>query len=208
MSGRFISFEGVEGGGKTTQVARLKAALEAEGYPVLSTREPGGTEIGERIRTILLDPDHNNMAPLSELLLYSAARAQHVHEVIAPALEAGYIVLCDRFADSTTAYQGAGRTVAPDVVATLHHIATHGIWPELTIVLDMPIEAGLARVGQVRKHDRIELEAVAFHERVRQAFLALADQESQRVKVVDASQSIGAVAANIQTYVRELLDRE
>jgi len=205
--GVLVTFEGVEGSGKSTQVARLRDYLESQGRAVEVTREPGGTPIGEAIREILLDPRNEAMTGTAELLLYEAARAQHVAQRIRPALEAGRIVLCDRFADSTTAYQGAGRVLAPEVVRRLHEVATEGFWPDLTVVVDVPSEVGLARVTQVGPFDRLEREGLSFHQRVRAGFLRLAEEEPGRVKVVDGTRSIDEVAGAIRALVDALLSQ-
>ena len=205
--GVLVTFEGVEGSGKSTQVARLRDYLESQGRAVEVTREPGGTPIGEAIREILLDPRNEAMTGTTELLLYEAARAQHVAQRIRPALEAGRIVLCDRFADSTTAYQGAGRVLAPEVVRRLHEVATEGLWPDLTVVVDVPSEMGLARVTQVGPFDRLEREGLSFHQRVRAGFLRLAEEEPERVKVVDGTRSIDEVAGAIKELVDALLSQ-
>jgi len=205
--GLLVSFEGVEGSGKSTQVARLRGYLESQGRAVEATREPGGTSIGEAVREILLDPRNDAMTGTTELLLYEAARAQHVAQRIRPALEAGRIVLCDRFADSTTAYQGAGRVLAPEVVRRLHEVATEGIWPDLTLVVDVPAEVGLARVTQAGPFDRLEREGLSFHRRVRAGFLRLAQEEPERVKVVDGTRSIDEVAGAIRALVDALLSQ-
>jgi dTMP kinase len=206
MKGIFITFEGGEGCGKTTQLALLREYLESRGRTVEVTREPGGTPVAEAIRALLLDPANTAIGATTELLLYEAARAQHVDERIRPALDAGRIVLCDRFADSTTAYQGAGRCLPPEIVGRLHEIATRGVWPQLTIIIDLPVEEGLRRVRQYRDSDRMELEAVAFHERVRDGFLALSRREPDRVRIVNGAQSIEAVAADIRALVDPLLE--
>ena len=203
MRGAFITLEGVEGCGKTTQMQLLREHLEQDGHKTLLTREPGGADISESIRSILLDPANTALAPVTELLLYEAARAQHVAELIKPNLEAGTIVVCDRFADSTTAYQGAGRALSLETVVSLHEIATGGLWPNLTIVLDLPVETGLKRAGAVGEHDRIEQEPLEFHQRVREGFLAIARKEPGRVKVVDADQDPAAVAKEIYSHVLE-----
>lgn len=207
MKGAFITLEGVEGCGKTTQVTLLRDRLEAEGHRVLLTREPGGTPIAEAIRQILLDPANTALSPVAELLLYEAARAQHVAEKIKPALDQGMVVVCDRFADSTTAYQGAGRVLPLDRVRDLHRMATGTVWPDLTIVLDIPAEVGLKRAAAVRARDRIELEPLAFHQRVRDEFLRIAEAEPGRVKVVDASPPPESVAEIIYSEVRKKLEQ-
>ena len=207
MKGAFITLEGVEGCGKTTQMSLLRDRLEEAGRHVVLTREPGGTPVAEAIRAILLDPANTALSPVAELLLYEAARAQHVAERIKPALEEGAIVVCDRFADSTTAYQGAGRVLPLETVLHLHRVATGTVWPDLTIVLDIPAEAGLERAAAARSRDRIELEPLEFHQRVRAEFLRIAEAEPERVKVVDASQPPEAVAEAIYGFVRQVLEQ-
>lgn len=201
MKGLFITFEGIEGCGKSTQVSRLKARLEAEGRKVVVTREPGGTANGEQIRAILLDTAHTAISPITELLLYAAARAQHVDECIRPMLDAGAIVICDRFADSTTAYQGAGRAIERGIIKEVHDIATRGTWPDLTILLDLPAELGLERARAAREADRIEGEPIAFHRAVRNEFLRIAEHDPLRVRRVDATQSADAVAEAVWNIV-------
>ena len=203
MTGRLITFEGIEGCGKSTQIARLERYLRDRGFRVDVTREPGGTPIAEAIRDVLLDPANNAMVSMTELLLYEAARAQHLHERILPALERGVMVLCDRYADSTTAYQGGGRGLSRGMLRTLHDIATNGRWPDLTIVLDVPVAVGATRRAGTAL-DRIELEASAFHERVRQAFLDIAREEPHRVKIVDGAQPVERVTEAIVREVEPL----
>lgn len=202
MSGLFITFEGIEGCGKSTQAQRLRAHLEERGYKVTLTREPGGTAIGEAIRGILLDPAHAAMTPLTELLLYQAARVQHVEEVIETALGAGAIVVCDRYTDSTLAYQGAGRNLSPaliDAVVTSETLAQRA--PDLTLLLDIDVETGLERSRNEQEWDRIEQESIAFHERVRDGFLAIAEREPGRVCVVDARRDAETIAEEIARTV-------
>jgi len=193
MKSSFITFEGIEGCGKSTQIRLLWDRLAKDGVDALLTREPGGTRIGERIRAVLLDASHQGMTPVTELMLYAAARHQHVEEVIEPALKAGRMVLCDRYADATTAYQGAARRVDPELIKSIHKIATGGLTPDLTILLDLPAKEGLSRAiarnardGTEPGHDRFEREELAFHERVREGYLAIARSEPKRVIVVDA----------------------
>lgn len=205
MKGLFITFEGIEGCGKTTQLKRAQRYLEERGFPVLVTREPGGTTIGEAIRSVLLDPLHVAIAPATELLLYAAARAQHVAELIRPALEEGRIVLCDRFADSTTAYQGGGRGLSLDGIRALHALATGGLQPDLTLLLDLPADAGLERARARGRYDRLEREAILFHERVRDSFLRLAAEAPDRIKTVDGSDCIDRVAAAVRAHLDALL---
>ena len=205
MSGLFITFEGVEGCGKSTQVARLKDRISSKGYSVVVTREPGGTPISESIRAILLDPENGALSQTTELLLYAAARAQHVDALIRPQVEAGAVVICDRFADSTKAYQGAGRKIGPEVIGRLNEIATRGLRPDITLLLDLPAEAGLARARQHGAFDRIEQEPLEFHRAVREAFLRIAGQEPGRVHTIDATQSEEAVAEAIWGHVEPRL---
>jgi dTMP kinase len=202
----FITFEGIEGSGKSTQIQALKQRLELRGCQVLATREPGGCPIADAIRAILLDPANQLLVARAELLLYAAARAQHVEQVIRPALAAGSIVLCDRFADATTAYQGGGRGLDGGFIMELNTIATAGRYPDLTLLLDFPVELGLERARHRNLQDpltnesRFELEELAFHQRVRSAYLDLAAQH-QRFRVVDATGSAEAVAGRVNTVV-------
>ena len=205
MSGCFITFEGVEGCGKSTQITLLWEHLLELGHDVIVTREPGGTPIAEAIRGVLLNPDHAGMGPTAELLLYAAARAQHVYDKIAPALAAGQVVLCDRFADSTTAYQGAGRGIHADMLQTLNGIATGGVWPDCTLLIDLPVEAGLERARHRGRKDRIEQEPTEFHERVRQGFLTLATAEPGRIRVIAGDAPIEEVHQTIRRAVEAVL---
>jgi dTMP kinase len=191
--GRLITFEGPDGGGKTTQLKLLAERLRADGYDVVETREPGGTSLGTRIREILLDPANTALRPTAELLLLFASRAQNVDEVILPALAAGKTVLCDRFTDSTLAYQGAGRGLGADVVYELDRIACRGLVPHLTFLIDIDVETGLARASQTR----MEQQPVAFHRAVREAFLQLASEDSRRIRLLDGSGSPGTVHDSI-----------
>lgn len=204
----FISFEGVEGSGKTTQIRRVRRYLVRRGFPCVVTREPGGSSISERIRKVLLDPGHREMVALTELLLYEAARAQHVKEVIEPHLKKGDIVLCDRFSDATEAYQGYGRKIDLLWVKKLNHRATGGRHPDLTFLLDCPTETGLRRVSrrnrshQKENTDRLENEAIQFHRRVRKGYLAIARREPHRVKLIDTRRGEERVFEEI----RKILD--
>lgn len=192
QTGFFITFEGPEGSGKSTQIKHLRTALEAEGFDVLQTREPGGTPISNKIREILLDKDHTELSPRAETLLYNAARAQLIDEVIRPALSAGKIVLCDRYADSTTAYQGYGRDQSLKAMQTLWQFATQSLKPDLTVLFDLEPLVGLQRkqAGDEAEWNRIEAESLAFHERVYQGYHALAKSEPKRWLIVDATASI------------------
>jgi dTMP kinase len=204
--GIFITLEGIEGSGKTTQASRLKAYIEERGPEVVMTREPGGSPIGEQIRQILLDPDNEVMVALTELLLYEASRCQHVEEVIKPALERGAWVICDRFFDASTAYQGYGRGLDVSTVQELNLVATRGRKPDVTIVLDLPVDTGLTRLG--KDLDRIEAEAVEFHERVREGYLRIAGDEPGRVKIVDATGGVDETFARIKTVVDSLFSHK
>lgn len=201
--GRFITFEGPEGSGKTTQMRLLAAWLEAQGRRVVMTREPGGTRIGDSIRALLLDPTHTEMRPETEILLFSAARAQIVGQVIRPHLAQGGIVLCDRFADSTLAYQGYGRQLDLATLRQITAFATGNLTPDLTICLDLPVEEGLRRKrsGDQTEWNRMEQETLAFHERVRRGFLALAAAEPMRWLVLDATQSVEEIQRQIRKAI-------
>ncbi|HJR13843.1 MAG TPA: dTMP kinase [Rhodanobacteraceae bacterium] len=188
MKGRLISLEGGEGAGKSTLVASLRGHFERSGMDVLYTREPGGTPVGEAIRALALDPAHRGMAVETELLLMFAARAQLVREVLRPALAAGRWVLCDRFTDASYAYQGGGRGVDAARIGELERVATAGLKPDLTLLLDLPVAHGRARASLRGDADRIEAERDDFFERVRTAYLARAQAEPQRFRVIDASQ--------------------
>ncbi len=197
MTGRFISFEGGEGAGKTTQIARLAGTLGARGIDVMTTREPGGTPGGEAIRALLVEGEPGRWNGRTEALLMNAARADHVTRAIQPALQRGSWVLCDRYAHSTLAYQGHARGMDMGTLLALHDIATDGLWPVLTIFLDLPVEAGLARAkGRGGTEARFEAETLAFHQKVREGFLALAGEDSRMVRI-DAEQPLEAVAAEI-----------
>ena len=206
MNDAFIVFEGPEGGGKTVQTQRLAASLDADGHPVLLTREPGGTGVGEAIRGLLLESDDAAMFAQTEALLMSAARAQHVHEVILPARASGKTVICDRFIDSTFAYQGGGRGLDLEALIAIQHFATGGLQPDLKLLLDLPVEVGLRRRHtDPMSLNRIDLADLAFHQRVRESYIHLARQEPERWVVIDASASPDAVASAIEMAVRERL---
>ncbi len=202
--GVFITFEGAEGSGKTTQAAALARFLRREGWPVLLLREPGGVPISEAIRGILLDVRHTRMCRECETLLYMAARAQLVVEKILPALEAGRVVLCDRFLDSTLVYQGDGFGVAKAEIRRIGRFATRGIAPDLTFLFDIDAAEGLRRTG--RDKDRIELRGLEYHERVRRGYLALARRERGRICVLAADRDRGEVAADVRRKVLPLLE--
>lgn len=193
---RFITFEGPEGCGKTTQARRLVTALEARGRAVRLTREPGGTPIAEQVRAVLLNPENRAMLPPTELLLYLAARAQHTAEVIGPALRADVTVVCDRYSDSTLAYQGFGHGLPLDAVEQMDAFATGNLRPDLTIVLDVPVLVGLARKTGA-EWNRLEEQTVAFHERVRAGYHALIERSPARYLVLDGQRPADELAAAI-----------
>ena len=208
---RFITFEGGDGSGKTTQLKALESHLIARGKSCRSTREPGGTSLGEFIRRVLLDVGKPPITSPTELFLYLADRAQHIHEVIAPALERGQIVLCDRHTDSTLAYQGYGRGIDLGLLRSLNDIASRGIKPDLTLLFDCPVEIGLSRTAQRKfqaasgpNEDRFEREKIEFHERVRAGFLELARAEPERFRIIDAARP----AAEVTQEMKNLIDRE
>jgi dTMP kinase len=201
--GVFIALEGGEGAGKTTQARLLAIWLRDQGYDVVTTREPGATKIGMRLRAVLLDTAHAGLSPRAETLLYAADRAEHVSSVILPALERGAVVVTDRYVDSSLAYQGAGRNQPADEVARLNEWATGGLMPDLTVLLDMPPANGLGR--RARSADRLEAEPLDFHERVRRGFLDLARAEPDRYLVLDAAQSPEDVSYAIRERVRDML---
>ncbi|MSP38011.1 MAG: dTMP kinase [Deltaproteobacteria bacterium] len=204
---RFVTFEGGDGSGKTTQIRALERYLTQRGRACLVTREPGDNSLGKPIRQILLEVADHEVAQATELFLYLADRAQHVAELISPAIAAGKIVLCDRFTDSTLAYQGYGRGIDLKLLRQLNDLADAGEQPDLTFLLDCPVAVGLARtsrrqseVGQPRE-DRFEREKVEFHEKIRAGFLEMADAEPARFRIIDAAQSVEAVWRDIQAIV-------
>jgi len=206
--GKFITFEGPEGSGKSTQIKRLADRLRAQGREVVATREPGGTEIGEQIRNIVI---HNargdEMCPEAELLLYTAARAQLVREVIAPALRRGAVVLSDRYLDSSSVYQGIGRSLAADPVRQVNLFAVGGVMPDLTLVIDVPIEVSLARINQRASNlpDRMERVGSGFFQKIRDGYLALARESAARVRVIDGTKSPDAIETEINALLAPLL---
>lgn len=206
MNGYFISFEGGEGAGKSTQISYLNEFLTRQGHAVLVTRQPGGTLYGKKIRELILSPDeHESLSARAELFLYLADRAHHVDTVIRPALEQGQIVICDRYADSTLAYQGYGRQLDLTELKTLNQLATSGLQPALTIWLDIEPMAGRERILGRQALDRLEQEAMSFHHRVREGYLDLSRQEPARWRRLDASQSEAELQSQIQDLVNQLL---
>ena len=203
----FITFEGIEGCGKSTQITRLANILTAGGHEVIVTREPGGCAIADQIRAVLLDAQNTAMVPMAELMLYAAARAQHVAEVIAPALARGAIVLCDRFADATRAYQAYGRGLPHTLIEALNDLACGTTVPHLTVLLDCPVPVGLGRARSRidatagPKEERFELESLAFHERVRHGYQQIALQQPERFCMIDADGSLDQIACRIKEAV-------
>ena len=202
MTGVFITFEGGDGSGKSTQVALLADELRSQGYSVVATREPGGTAIAEKIRDVLLDPANHEMGDRTEALLFAAGRAEHVHHLIRPAVTRGDVVISDRFMDSSVVYQGMGRGLGATDVMGLNMWATDNLRPDLTIILDVDAGFGLDRIGD---KDRIEQASPELHNKVRQGFLQLAAADPQRYLVIDASQTVEAIAAEVLERVEELL---
>lgn len=206
MTGLFITLEGPEGAGKSTNREYLAERLREQGVDVLLTREPGGTPLAERIRELLLDPSDEPMAADTELLLVFAARAQHLQQVIRPALAKGSVVLCDRFTDATYAYQGGGRGLSIERIAQLEQFVQAELRPDLTLIFDLPVEVGLARAAARGRLDRFEQEGRGFFEAVRQAYLQRAAQAPQRYRVLDAAQSLAQVQADIDALLPSLLE--
>ena len=204
--GLFVAFEGGEGAGKSTQVRLLCGWLTAQGRAARATFEPGGTPAGAAVRAIVLDRAHTGLSPRAEALLYAADRAQHAHAVLHPALAAGEVVVTDRYVDSSLAYQGAGRTVGLDDVAAISRWATQGLRPDLTVLLDLPPETGLARARGRAVADRLESESLEFHERVRDTFRTLAAAEPARYLVLDATRGVDELAADVRERVGALLE--
>lgn len=201
--GTFISLEGPDGAGKTTQLKLLSKYLDSINCQYIITRDPGGTPLGKQIRRIVLHSE-SAIDPTAELLLYQADRAQHVSEIIAPSLSKGLVVLCDRYVDSSLAYQGYGRNIDLALIRQLNEIATGGLMPELTILFDIDSEAGLSRLHP-SGHDRLECEAMDFHKRVRNGYLELAKQEPDRWRVIDASRAMSAVQEDFQSIIVDKL---
>ncbi len=201
MSGLFLTFEGPEGAGKTTQIGLLEQTLRDADHRVTRTREPGGDRVGERVRELLLQGE---MGAEAELLLFAAARAQNVRDIVQPALEAGHIVVCDRFTDSTIAYQGYARNLPLDLIRQINAFATRGLVPHRTFLLDLPPEIGLSRQSP-DEQNRLDRESLAFHQRVRQGFLDVAHAEPERIVLIDATRSTEEVATDLRTAVFALL---
>lgn len=203
--GAFITIEGIEGAGKSTCMQVVAEQIDAQGIALLQTREPGGTELGEDLRELLLGHRHTGMADDTELLLMFAARAEHIQRKILPALQAGHWVLCDRFTDATYAYQGAGRGIPVQRIEVLENWVQGALRPDLTIVMDLPVAQGLERAGKRSAPDRFESEALAFFERVRQGYLDIAQRDPQRVRVVDASRDLEQVSRSIRRLIGDFI---
>lgn len=207
VNGTLISFEGPEGAGKSSVLEAVLPLLEEKGIPFITTREPGGVDIAEKIRQVILDPDHTSMDAKTELLLYIASRRQHLVERVLPALAAGKIVLIDRFIDSSVAYQGYGRGLSVEDIEWLNQFATDGLKPDLTLYFDLDVEEGLARIAKNREREvnRLDLEGLELHQKVRQGYLALSEKEPERIVKIDASQSFEAVFADVLAVLENRL---
>ena len=204
-TGKFITVEGIEGVGKTTNVEFLREAIEKRGYEVLTTREPGGTPMAERIREMLIEHGDEAVPDITELLLMFASRSLHVNNVIQPALAAGTWVVCDRFTDASRAYQGGGRGFPQEDINRLAEWVHGDLRPDLTILLDAPVETGMSRAGRRGSPDRIEIERADFFERVRECYLSLAEGDPERFAVIDASRDIDAVRVSIESVIDSII---
>ena len=205
MKPLFITVEGIEGAGKSSNIAFTESLLRSHGHDVLLTREPGGTPLGEELRALLLGHKHDGMQDLTELLLMFAARAEHLHGKILPALEAGKWVICDRFTDATYAYQGGGRQLDTSAISTLESLVQGSRRPDLTLLLDLPVETGLTRAAKRSEPDRFERQKLEFFQRVREAYLEIARQQPARVKVIDASTELDQVQQQISDVMTPYL---
>lgn len=207
-NGTLISFEGPEGAGKSSILEAILPLLEEKEIPYITTREPGGVDIAEQIRQVILDPDHTSMDAKTELLLYIASRRQHLVERVLPALAVGKVVLMDRFIDSSVAYQGYGRGLSVEDIEWLNQFATDGLKPDLTLYFDLDVEEGLARIARnhEREVNRLDLEGLELHQKVRQGYLALAEKEPERIVKIDASQPFEAVLADVLTILKKRLE--
>ena len=202
MTGKFITIEGIEGAGKTTCIQVVTEVTERQGISAIHTREPGGTDLGEDLRNLLLGHKHTGMSDDAELLMMFAARAQHIAQKIKPALDVGKWVLCDRFTDATYAYQGYGRGIPLQKISDLENWIQGALRPDLTLLMDLPVEVGMERAGKRSAPDRFESEAWDFFERIRKGYLSIAAEQPSRVKVIDASQDL----ANVQVQVRAAVE--
>jgi dTMP kinase len=211
LASAFITFEGTDGSGKSTQLRMLASELRLRGHEVVSTREPGGTPLGVRVRQLLLDAEEQ-VDPLAELLLYAADRAQHVRTLIRPALESGHVVLSDRYADATAAYQGAGRGFPDGLVSELIALATGGLMPDMTILFDLTVDESLRRAAHPTREggtrDRLDAENAAFYTRVRDAYLRIAAAEPERIRVIDAAGSVEEIHSHVMRVVMPFLEAQ
>ncbi|MFT9497017.1 dTMP kinase [Anaerosolibacter sp.] len=207
MRGLFITVEGPDGSGKTTQIKKIKEYFTVKGYEVITTREPGGTRIGEKVREIILDKNHVEMDNITEALLYAASRAQHVAEVIKPAVAAGKIVICDRFVDSSLVYQGVGRNLGVALVEGINQVAIQGIMPDITLLFKLSPQIGIQRKFKQGNEDRLEREKLDFHQQVYEGYMQLETLYPQRIRGIDASKTIQEVHEEIVGYIEELLKK-
>jgi dTMP kinase len=207
MKGLFITFEGGEGAGKSTMIERARDYFVSNGREVTLTREPGGTRLAEKIREMILGPEHGNLCAEAELLLVFAARAQHLHELIRPSLAQGHVVLCDRFTDASWAYQGGGRGQDAAFIAALEQGVHGDLQPDITLLLDLPVEVGMKRMANRGKTDRIEQESMNFFERVRTAYLQRAKNDPERFRVIDAAQDMPSVWEQIEHTLSGLISK-
>lgn len=206
--GLFITFEGIDGCGKSTQLSEASKRLNQEGFPIVVTREPGGTPIAEKIRSLLISPEHNEMAAECELLLYLAARAQHVKEKIIPSLDEGKIVLCDRFQEATFAYQGYGRGIPLEVLRSMNGYAAQGLSPDLTFIFDISPELSRTRLELMNKgKDRLEQNGHDFFERIRDGYRTIARENPGRVVLLDGARSVGEISENVNRKIIELINK-
>ncbi len=204
-NGKFITFEGTDGSGKTTQIKLLEDYLKGKGYEVVLSREPGGTKVSELIRDLILDPANNEIVPLTEMILYAASRAQHVAQVIKPSIEAGKIVICDRFVDSSYAYQGSGRGVDLKIIADVNRVAIDGISPDITFFLDIDPETAIKRRINATGADRIEQEKLDFHKRVYEGYKKMSLLFPDRIMTIDAEKPIDEISSQINKYIDSVL---
>ena len=205
MKGKFITFEGSEGSGKSTQIKILKDFLQKQGIDVVLTREPGGTEVSEKIRNLLLDKQNKLLCTDAELLLVFASRSQHLHELIIPSLEQGKWVICDRFTDATFAYQGTARGLGFDKILPIKNWVQGELSPDLTLLFDLDVSIGLDRASKRGEADRFESEKVDFFNKVRKGYIRIAENEPQRVKLIDASESIDKVTQEMLSHIRKIM---
>ncbi|MGB8510678.1 MAG: dTMP kinase [Pyrinomonadaceae bacterium] len=209
MAGAFITFEGIDGSGKSTQLRMLASELRLRGHEVVATREPGGTSLGKRLREVVLDTQEQ-VDPLAELLIYAADRAQHVRTLVRPAVATGHIILSDRYADSTVAFQGAGRGFPDALIAEVVALATGGLMPDLTLIFDLTVDESQRRTNNRGRDDeqpdRIDAEDTSFHQRVRDAYMRIAEDDPERVKIVDASTSVEETHAEVMKLITTFLE--